>query len=96
MADFLPTHPGEILLTEFLEPLGISQYALAKAARVPLPRINAIVNARRSITADTGLRISRVLGMSDMYWITMQARYDADLARAEIADELSTITPLAG
>ncbi|KXO98810.1 hypothetical protein AXK60_12745 [Tsukamurella pseudospumae] len=83
-------------MAEFLEPLGISQYALAKAAGVPLPRINAIVNAKRSITADTGLRISRVLGLSEMYWITLQARYDADLARALIADELAAITPLAG
>ncbi len=96
MTDFTPTHPGEILLTEFLEPLGISQYALAQAAGLPIPRINAIVHGRRAITADTGLRLARALGLSDMFWINMQARYAADVARAEIADDLTHIVPLAG
>ncbi len=96
MADFLPTHPGVILRTEFMEPLGISQYRLAKSIGVPLPRINDIVHGRRSITADTGLRLSRALGVSDMFWINMQSRYDADLTRAEIADQLKRIETLAG
>ncbi|GAA4401913.1 hypothetical protein GCM10023147_41990 [Tsukamurella soli] len=96
MADFLPTHPGILLRTEFLEPLGISQYALAKATGLPLPRINAIANGRRSITADTGLRLARALGLSEMFWINMQARYDADIARSAHADELLAVTPLAG
>ncbi|MFC4124501.1 HigA family addiction module antitoxin [Nocardia rhizosphaerae] len=96
MPDFMPIHPGEILLTEFLEPLGISQYALAKATGLPLTRINAIVHGRRSISAETGLRLARGLGLTDMFWINMQARYDADLARATIADDLLRITPLAG
>lgn len=96
MTDFTPTHPGEILRTEFLEPLRISQYALAKAAGVPLPRINAIANGKRAITADTGLRIARALGTTQMFWITMQSRYDADLTRAAIADDLAHISPIAG
>ncbi len=96
MTDFTPTHPGEILLTEFLEPLGISQYAIAKATDLPLPRINAIVHGRRSITADTGLRLARALNLTDMFWINLQARYDADLTRAAIGNDLDRITPLAG
>ena len=81
-------------MTEFLEPLGISQYALAKAIGVPLPRINAVVLGKRSITADTGLRLSKALGLSDMFWINMQARYDADLARVAHRDELQAIPEL--
>ncbi|TLF76507.1 HigA family addiction module antitoxin [Nocardia cyriacigeorgica] len=96
MTDFKPTHPGELLLTEFLEPLGISQYALAKATQLPLTRINAIVHGHRSITADTGLRLARALNLSDMYWINMQARYDADMARLELGDTLAGIVPMAG
>ncbi|MBS4729707.1 HigA family addiction module antidote protein [Mycobacterium sp. SM1] len=95
MADFLPTHPGEILLREFMEPLGISQYALAKAIGVPLPRINQIVHGQRSITADTGLRLSRAFGLTDAFWVNMQARYDLDLARVELGDELEHIHKVA-
>jgi addiction module HigA family antidote len=91
MADFLPTHPGEILLTEFLEPLGITQYRLAKAIDVPQGRLGEIVHGRRAITADTGLRLSRALGLSDMFWINMQARYDADLIRISKGEELGHI-----
>ncbi|MFT4087642.1 MAG: HigA family addiction module antitoxin [Gordonia sp. (in: high G+C Gram-positive bacteria)] len=90
-----PVHPGRILLTEVLEPLGISQYALAKAAGLPLSRVNAIVHGRRAITADTGLRLSRALGTCDMFWINMQARYDADVAFQAIASDLEKITPIA-
>ncbi|MFD4433001.1 HigA family addiction module antitoxin [Nocardia sp. NPDC058497] len=96
MTDFSPVHPGEILLTEFLEPLGISQYAIAKATGLPLTRINAIVHGKRAITAETGLRLARGLGLTDMFWINMQARYDADIARSAIGDDLTHITPLAG
>jgi addiction module HigA family antidote len=81
MADFAPTHPGEILLTEFLEPMGISQYRIAKAIDVPPRRINEIVHGKRGITADTGLRLSRALGLSDMFFVNMQAHYDAEIAR---------------
>jgi addiction module HigA family antidote len=89
MADFAPTHPGEILLTEFLEPMGISQYRIAKAIDVPPRRINEIVHGKRSISADAGLRLSRALGLSDMFWINMQAHYDAEVAREEVATALS-------
>ncbi|ORW10113.1 HigA family addiction module antitoxin [Mycobacterium kyorinense] len=95
MPDFMPTHPGVILLTEFMEPLGVTQYRLAKAIDVPLPRIHEIVHGRRAITADTGLRLSRAFGLSDMFWINMQARYDADMARVGLGDQLSQIESIA-
>lgn len=95
MADFAPTHPGEILLTEFLEPMGISQYRIAKAIAVPARRINEIVHGKRSITADTALRLSRALGLSDMFFINMQAQYDAEIAREHLATALTTIERIA-
>ena len=95
MADFAPTHPGEILLTEFLEPMGISQYRIAKAIDVPPRRINEIVHGKRGISADTALRLSRALGLSDMFWINMQAHYEAELARQHLARQLSTIERIA-
>jgi antitoxin HigA-1 len=95
MADFAPTHPGEILAEEFLAPLGITAYRLAREIGVPQPRLSEIIHGRRSITADTGLRLSRALGLSDMFWINLQARYDADLVRIEKKDELGHIHPLA-
>ena len=75
MADFAPTHPGEILAEEFLVPMGISAYRLAQEIGVPQTRVSEIIHGRRAITADTGLRLSRALGLSDMFWINMQARY---------------------
>jgi addiction module HigA family antidote len=95
MADFAPTHPGEILAEEFLEPLGITAYRLAKEIDVPQTRVSEILAGRRGITADTGLRLSRALGLSDMFWINLQARYDADLVRIEKSSELENIHPLA-
>ena len=95
MVDFLPTHPGELLLREFMEPLGITQYALAKAIGVPLPRINQIVHGRRSITADTALRLSRALGLSDAFWVNVQSRYDLDMARVQLGDNLDQIEKIA-
>lgn len=95
MADFAPTHPGEILKTEFLDPMEISQYRIAKAIEVPPCRINEIVPGKRAITADTGLRLSRALGLSDMFWINMQAHYDAEKAREQLATELATIERIA-
>ena len=89
MADFAPTHPGEILLSEFLEPMGISQYRIAKAIDVPPRRINEIIHGRRGISADTALRLSRALGLSDMFFINMQAHYDAEVAREQLANELA-------
>ena len=89
MPDFTPTHPGEILKTEFLDPLGISQYRMAKTIDVPPRRINEIVHGKRGISADTALRLSRALGLSDMFFINMQAHYDAELAREQIAAKLA-------
>jgi addiction module HigA family antidote len=91
MADFVPTHPGEILLTEFLEPMGVSQYRIAKVIDVSPRRINEIVHGKRGISADTALRLSRALGLSDMFFINMQAHYDAEIARDQLATELATI-----
>lgn len=95
MADFEPTHPGEILAEEFLEPLGITAYRLAKEIGVPQTRLGEIIAGRRSITADTGLRLSRALSLSDMFWINLQARYDADMVRIDKSQELERIHPLA-
>ena len=95
MADFAPTHPGEILLTEFLEPMGISQYRIAKAIDVPARRINEIVHGKRGISADTALRLSRALGLTEMFFINMQAHYDAEIARDHIAAELDAIEHIA-
>jgi antitoxin HigA-1 len=95
MADFEPTHPGEILLTEFLKPMGISQYRIAKAIDVPARRINEIVHGKRGISADTALRLSRALGLTDMFFINMQAHYDAEIAREQLANELAAIDCIA-
>jgi addiction module HigA family antidote len=94
MPDFAPVHPGEILRTEFLEPLRISAYQLAHAINVPQTRLSEIIRGRRSITADTGLRLSRALGLSDMFWINLQARYDAETAKDELAEHLLAIRPV--
>ncbi len=83
--DFTPIHPGEILLEEFLNPMGISQYRLAKDISVPQRRIGEIVQGKRAITADTALRLGRFFSMEAQFWLNLQARYD--LLRAE--DELS-------
>ncbi|MEZ4732553.1 MAG: HigA family addiction module antitoxin [Caldilineaceae bacterium] len=83
-----PIHPGEILLTEFLEPLQLSQYALAKAIGVPARRINEIVLGKRSITPDTALRLSRYLGLSERFWMNLQTRYDLEIAKDRLADRL--------
>jgi antitoxin HigA-1 len=95
MADFTPTHPGEILKTEFLDPLGISQYRVAKAIDVSPRRINEIVHGKRGISADTALRLSRALGLSETFFINMQAHYDAETARDHIAAELEAIERIA-
>ncbi len=95
MADFAPTHPGEVLKTEFLDPMGISQYRIAKAIDVPPRRINEIVHGKRAISADTALRLSRALGLSEMFWINMQAHYDAEIAREHITTKLATIERIA-
>ncbi len=86
-----PIHPGEILLTEYLEPMDISQYRLAKDLDVPQTRIADIVKGRRSITADTGLRLSKFFGMSDAFWVNLQAHYDLEVERDRLADALENV-----
>jgi addiction module HigA family antidote len=85
--------PGELLAEEFLKPMGISKYRLAKEMGVPATRIGEIVAGRRAVTADTDLRLCRFLGLSDGYWLRAQAAYDTEIARARIADELAEIRP---
>ena len=83
-----PIHPGKILREEFLEPMGISQYRLAKDISVPPRRINEIVHGKRSITADTALRLGRFFGMSAQFWLNLQTRYDLELTEDLLEDRL--------
>ena len=83
-----PIHPGEILLEEFLKPMGISQYRLAKDISVPARRVNEIALGKRSISPDTALRLSRFFGMSERFWINLQARYDLEVEKDRLADRL--------
>jgi addiction module HigA family antidote len=84
MADFSPTHPGDVLREDFLKPLGMSQYALAKAIGVPQMRISDLVHCRRGVTPDTALRLARYFGTSAEFWIGMQASFDLESARDRI------------
>ncbi|MCO5187069.1 MAG: HigA family addiction module antitoxin [Anaerolineae bacterium] len=84
-----PIHPGEILLEEFLKPMGISQNQLALAMRVPARRINEIVHGRRRISADTALRLAQFFGMSAEFWLGLQLDYDLDVARDEYGEQIS-------
>src|SRR5689334_3226583 len=84
-----PVHPGEILLEDFLKPLSLSQYALAKGLSVPPRRINEIVLRKRAITADTALRLARFFGTSDRFWLNLQASYDLDVERDRLAGRLA-------
>ncbi len=88
-------HPSEILLEEFLKPMGITQYRLAKEIGVPQRRIGEIVTGQRGVTADTGLRLSRFFGMSDGFWIGLQTDHDAAVAKDALAGTLAAITPWA-
>lgn len=88
-----PVTPGELLWEEFLLPLGISRYRLAKEISVPAQRIGDIVGGKRAVTADTDLRLCRFFGLSDGYWLRAQAEHDMELARLEMAEELDRITP---
>ncbi len=83
-----PMHPGEILMEEFLKPLGISQYRLAKDISVPARRINEIVHGKRSITADTALRLSRYFDLSERFWLNLQARYDLEVEKDKLNDRI--------
>ena len=91
-----PIHPGEILLEEFLTPMKISQYRLAKEIHVPARRINEIVHGKRAITADTALRLSRYFGNSAEFWSNLQSAYALDIARENIGEKLEKeIEPVA-
>jgi addiction module HigA family antidote len=83
-----PIHPGEILLEEFLKPMGISQYRLAKNISVPARRINEIVHGKRAISPDTALRLSRYFGLSERFWMNLQARYDLEVEKDRLKDRL--------
>jgi len=84
----LPIHPGEILMEEFLKPMKISQYRLAKDISVPPRRINEIVHGLRAITPDTALRLSRFFGLSERFWINMQIRYDIEVEKDHLQNRL--------
>jgi len=86
--DFAPIHPGEILLTEFLEPMGISQYRLAKDIGVTARRVNEIVLGRRAITADTALRLGRYFNMEAQFWMNLQSHYDMEVALEQLQGRL--------
>ena len=87
-AKLAPIHPGEILMEEFLKPMEISQYRLAKDINVPARRINEIVHAKRSISPDTALRLSKYFGLSESFWMNLQARYDLEVAKDRLKDRL--------
>ncbi|MBM4227336.1 MAG: HigA family addiction module antidote protein [Gammaproteobacteria bacterium] len=86
--------PGEILLHEFLEPLGLSAYRLAKDIGVPQMRISEVIAGKRAITVDTGLRLSRYFGLNDGFWTGLQLDYEAAVAKEALADTLAKIKPL--
>lgn len=88
-------HPGEILLAEFLEPMGLSQNALARAIHVPPRRINEIVLGQRGVTADTDLRLARYFGLSEGFFLSLQAEYDLMQRRRQIGEDLKAIAPRA-
>lgn len=83
-----PIHPGEVLQEEFLAPLGISQYRLAKETSVPPRRINEIVRGTRAISADTALRLARYFATSERFWLNLQARYDLEVEKDRLGDRL--------
>ena len=95
MAKLPNIHPGEILLEEFLEPMGISQNRLARAMGVPPRRINEIVHGKRAVTADTALRLARALGTSEQFWMGLQADYDLEEARKTSGKTLEKVENVA-
>jgi addiction module HigA family antidote len=87
-------HPGEVLLHEFLEPLDMTQYRLAKSLKVPARRINEIVHGTRALRADTALRLARFFGTSDRFWLNLQASYDLDVERDRLGDRIERDVPV--
>jgi addiction module HigA family antidote len=89
-----PVHPGEVLMAEFIEPLGVTQHKVAVASGVPPRRINEIVHGKRRISADTALRLARYFGTTDLFWINLQNRYDLEVERDNLGSALDAIRPL--
>ncbi|WP_431835877.1 HigA family addiction module antitoxin [Cellulomonas sp. Y8] len=89
-----PIHPGEVLQEEFLDGFGITQHKLAVSIGVPPRRINEIVHGKRSVSADTALRLAKFFGTSAQFWLSLQARYDLDLAEDRLADQIAVIAPI--
>lgn len=89
-----PVHPGEVLLLEFLEPLELTQYRLAKSLKVPARRINEIVHGTRAVSADTALRLARFFSTSDRFWLNLQAAYDLDVERDRLGVRLEREVPV--
>ena len=94
MATIAPIHPGEVLLGDFLEPLGVTQHRLAVSIGVPPRRINEIVHGKRRITADTALRPSRFFGTTDRFWLNLQTRFDLEVEKDHLGPTLERIRPL--
>jgi addiction module HigA family antidote len=94
MTKLAPVHPGEVLMDDFIGPLGITQHRLAVAIAVPPRRINEIVHGQRRITADTALRLGRYFGTTAQYWINLQTHYDLELERDALGEVLDRIRPL--
>jgi addiction module HigA family antidote len=91
-----PVTPGELLWEDFMEPMGLTRYRLAKEIGVPAQRIGDVVAGKRTITADTDLRLCRFFGLSDGYWLRAQAAHDIEVAQAKMAEELRRIKPWTG
>ena len=94
MSKLAPIHPGEVLMEDFIAPLGITQHKVAVAIGVPPRRINEIVHGKRRITADTALRLARYFGTTDLFWINLQNRYDLEAEKDVLGDSLDRIQPL--
>ena len=91
MAKLAPLHPGEVLREEFMEPLGITAYALAKACQIERPRLERIVRELQGISADTALRLAKYFGTTPEFWMNLQSRYELEEARNEIGEDLEEI-----
>jgi addiction module HigA family antidote len=94
MAEIDPVHPGEVLMEEFLQPLGVTQHRLAVEIGVPPRRINEIVHGKRRITADTALRLARYFATTDRFWLNLQTRYDLEIEKDHLGAALEAIRPL--
>ncbi|GAB3815908.1 HigA family addiction module antitoxin [Micromonospora zhanjiangensis] len=94
MSKLAPIHPGEVLMEDFITPLGLTQNKVALAVGVPPRRINEIAHGKRRITADTALRLARYFGTTDLFWINLQNRFDLEVERDALGDSLDSIQPL--